>query len=71
MKLDNQLWFSLYATSREVIKLYKPVLDKYNITYTQYATMLVFWEKGKITVKQIGEEEGFQNFIKADPTQRT
>ena len=29
MKLDNQLCFSLYAASREVIKTYKPQLDKY------------------------------------------
>ena len=56
IKLDNQLCFSLYAASREVIKLYKPILDKYNLTYTQYVTMLVLWEKEKITVKQIGEE---------------
>lgn len=55
IKLDNQLCFSLYAASREVIKLYKPVLDKYNLTYTQYVTMLVLWEQEKITVKQIGE----------------
>jgi len=56
IKLDNQLCFSLYAASREVIKLYKPILDKYNLTYTQYVTMLVLWEKEKITVKEIGAE---------------
>ena len=36
IKLDNQLCFSLYALSREIIKLYKPLLDKHNLTYTQY-----------------------------------
>lgn len=56
IKLSNQLCFSLYAASREVIKLYKPVLDKYNLTYTQYVTMLVLWETEKITVKKIGEK---------------
>ena len=56
LKLDNQLCFSLYAASREVIKLYKPILDKYNLTYTQYVTLLVLWEKEKIAVKQIGEK---------------
>ena len=56
IKLDNQLCFSLYAASREVIKLYKPILDKYNLTYTQYVTLLVLWEKEKIAVKQIGEK---------------
>lgn len=55
IKLDNQICFSLYAASREIIKLYKPVLDKYNLTYTQYITMLVLWEDEKSTVKGIGK----------------
>lgn len=55
LKLGNQLCFSLYAVSREVIKRYKPVLDKYNLTYTQYITMLVLWEEEKTTVKKIGQ----------------
>ena len=54
IKLDNQLCFSLYAASREVIKLYKPCLDKYNLTYTQHIAMLVLWEDEKSTVKGIG-----------------
>jgi len=54
IKLDNQVCFSLYAASREIIKLYKPYLDKYNLTYTQYIAMLVLWEDEKSTVKDIG-----------------
>lgn len=55
IKLDNQVCFSLYAASREIIKLYKPVLDKFNLTYTQYIAMLVLWEDEKSTVKDIGK----------------
>lgn len=55
IKLDNQVCFSLYATSREIIKLYKPFLDKFNLTYTQYVAMLVLWEDEKSTVKDIGK----------------
>lgn len=55
IKLENQMCFSLYAASREIIKLYKPILDKYNLTYTQYIAMLVLWEKGKASVKDIGK----------------
>lgn len=55
IKLENQLCFSLYALSREVIKLYKPILDKYNLTYTQYITMLVLWEEEKIIFKELGK----------------
>ncbi|WP_054742030.1 MarR family winged helix-turn-helix transcriptional regulator [Cellulosilyticum ruminicola] len=56
LKLDNQLCFSLYAASREVIKIYKPLLDKYGLTYTQYIAMLVVWEHEKITVKAMGQK---------------
>jgi DNA-binding MarR family transcriptional regulator len=55
IKLENQLCFPLYALSREVIKLYKPILDKYNLTYTQYITMLVMWEEEKIIFKELGQ----------------
>jgi len=55
IKLDNQICFSLYAVSREIIKLYKPFLDKFNLTYTQYIAMLVLWEDEKSTVKDIGK----------------
>ena len=56
LKLDNQLCFALYACSREITKLYKPVLDKLGITYTQYISLLVLWEKDNITVKEIGNK---------------
>ncbi len=55
IKLENQICFSLYAASREEIKLYKSILDKHNLTYTQYLAMLVLWEEEKMTVKDIGK----------------
>lgn len=55
LKLENQLCFPLYAASRELIKKYKPYLDKLDLTYTQYIAMIVMWERGKINVKDLGE----------------
>lgn len=55
LKLENQLCFPLYALSREIMKSYKPFLDKFNLTYTQYVTMLVLWEEEKITFKNLGK----------------
>ena len=55
LKLENQLCFPLYACSREIIKKYKPCLDKLDLTYTQYITMLVLWEKHTLTAKELGE----------------
>ncbi len=55
LKLENQLCFPLYACSKEVIRRYKPLLDKLNLTYTQYIAMMVMWEKKEVTVKELGE----------------
>lgn len=55
LKLEHQLCFSLYAASREVIKLYKPLLDPHGLTYTQYLVMLVLWEDEKIAFKDLGQ----------------
>ena len=54
LKLDKQLCFPLYACSREIIKRYKPFLDALDLTYTQYIAMMVLWEKGSMTVKELG-----------------
>ena len=55
LKLENQLCFPLYACSKEVIRRYKPYLDRLDLTYTQYITMMVMWEKKEVTVKELGE----------------
>jgi len=55
LKLENQLCFPLYAASREVIKRYKPYLDELDLTYTQYIAMMVLWEKGKVSAKELGD----------------
>lgn len=56
LKLENQLCFPLYALSREIIKLYKPYLDEFNLTYTQYVTMMAMWEEEKIVFKKLGKK---------------
>lgn len=56
LKLDNQICFPLYALSREVIKMYKPLLEPHDLTYTQYITMLVMWEEEKINFKELGKK---------------
>lgn len=56
LKLENQLCFALYACSREVIKIYKPFLERIDLTYTQYIVMMVLWDCKKIKVKELGRK---------------
>ena len=55
LRLENMLSFPLYACSKEIIKQYKPYLDKLDLTYTQYITMLALWEHQTLTVKDLGQ----------------
>ncbi len=56
LKLENQMCFPLYAAAREVVKLYRPHLDKINLTYTQYIAMMVLWEQEQCSVKELGQK---------------
>ncbi len=55
LMLKNQLCFPLYAASREVVKQYRPYLEPLGLTYTQYIALMVFWERRKCSVKEVGE----------------
>lgn len=55
LKLDNQLCFSLYVCSKEIIKKYKTLLDPYGLTYTGYIILLALWESENVNVKELGK----------------
>ena len=54
LKLKNQICFPLYACSKEIIRRYKPFLDKVDLTYTQYITMMALWENERMNVRELG-----------------
>ena len=54
LKLENQLCFPLYALSRQVTNLYRPLLESLDLTYPQYLVMLLLWEHKQLSVKDIG-----------------
>lgn len=51
LRLKNQLCFPLYAVSNMITRKYKPLLDKLDLTYTQYIVMMVLWEEGQTNEK--------------------
>jgi DNA-binding MarR family transcriptional regulator len=55
LHLANQICFAIYSAVHAVNKAYKPLLDELKITYPQYLTMMVLWEKDDLMVKEIGE----------------
>lgn len=53
--LSDQLCFDLYAASRAVVNAYRPVLTELGLTYPQYLVMVVLWDEGPRTVKELAD----------------
>jgi DNA-binding MarR family transcriptional regulator len=55
LSLNGHLCFSIYATSIAINRLYKPILDKLEITYPQYLVLTTIWEADELTISDIGD----------------
>lgn len=53
-RLDDQLCFAIYRAGQSMTRAYKTLLAPLGLTYPQYLVMLVLWEHGELSVKQIG-----------------
>ena len=56
LKLDNQLCFAVYSTSLAMTRIYKPLLEKLELTYPQYLVMLALWERDGVMVSELGTQ---------------
>ncbi len=56
--LRRQVCFALYAASRALTDVYRPILDEFGLTYPQYLVLLVLWERGAdaSTVSELGAQ---------------
>ena len=54
--LADQLCFDLYAASRAITAAYRPALTALGLTYPQYLVLIVLWERGSCTVREIADE---------------
>ncbi|MER5702904.1 MarR family transcriptional regulator [Micromonospora sp. NPDC002296] len=53
--LRRQVCFALYAASRALTDVYRPILDAFGLTYPQYLVLLVLWERDDApTVSELG-----------------
>ena len=51
--LDNQVCFPTYAVANKIIRRYQPLLKEIDLTYTQYITMMIMWEKEVVNEKEL------------------
>ncbi len=48
--LDQQICFTLYATSMAITRAYKPLLDQLGLTYPQYLALSALGESDGLTI---------------------
>jgi MarR family transcriptional regulator, organic hydroperoxide resistance regulator len=53
LKLKNQLCHPLYSSTNALMRVYKPLLERIDLTYPQYLIMLALWEQDQINIKDI------------------
>jgi DNA-binding MarR family transcriptional regulator len=55
LALDRQVCFALAVAAREVIALYRPVLEPLGLTHPQYLVMLALWERDPRSLRELAE----------------
>ena len=55
LALDRQVCFALAVASRNVIGLYRPLLEPLGLTHPQYLVMLALWEDSPLRVSQVAD----------------
>jgi DNA-binding MarR family transcriptional regulator len=55
LALDRQVCFALAVAAREVIALYRPVLEPLGLTHPQYLVMLALWERDPRSLRDLAD----------------
>jgi DNA-binding MarR family transcriptional regulator len=53
LALEHQVCFALAVASRNVIALYRPLLEPMGLTHPQYLVMLALWQHATLSVKDL------------------
>ncbi|MGX5770905.1 MarR family winged helix-turn-helix transcriptional regulator [Microbacterium trichothecenolyticum] len=56
LKLDNQVCFALVTAARNVVGLYRPILEPLGLTHPQYLVMLALWELSPRSLRELAAE---------------
>ncbi len=53
LQLDRQVCFALSVAARNVVALYRPLLEPMGLTHPQYLVMLALWERAPRSVTEL------------------
>ena len=56
LRLDNQVCFAIVTAARNVVSIYRPILEPLGLTHPQYLVMLALWESAPRSLGDLAEE---------------
>jgi MarR family transcriptional regulator, organic hydroperoxide resistance regulator len=56
LKLDNQVCFAIVTAARNVVSIYRPVLEPLGLTHPQYLVMLALWERAPRSLRDLADD---------------
>lgn len=56
LRLENQLCFALVTAARNVVAIYRPILEPLGLTHPQYLVLLALWERSPRTLNDLAAD---------------
>lgn len=56
LRLENQLCFAMVTAARNVVAVYRPILEPLGLTHPQYLVMLALWERSPRSLTDLSAE---------------
>ncbi|MCC5450564.1 MarR family transcriptional regulator [Rheinheimera sp. UJ51] len=61
LPLAQQVCFALYSANNAMMRLYRPLLQSFDLTYPQYVVLLALWQQDNISLGQLGQQTLFDS----------
>lgn len=56
LRLENQVCFALVTAARNIVSIYRPVLEPLGLTHPQYLVMLALWDQSPRSLGALAAE---------------
>jgi DNA-binding MarR family transcriptional regulator len=59
LDLDRQVCHSLYSAANALVRAYRPLLEKLDLTYPQYVVMMSLWQRDGVSISELAAHTRF------------
>lgn len=53
LDLDRQICHSLYSATNALVRAYRPLLERLDLTYPQYLVMMSLWQRDGVSISEL------------------